>query len=440
VTSSLTLLQPMNESSDSLRRCLLVAGSVGPERVPARPDRDDSRWFEPLHIRKDAASREAIAEQVLVGADVVVAPTWLTHRRALMPLGETRNARAWTQAAIRLAREGVELGLERREEAREAASDDAGDGESPRAPERPTPLVVAVLPALDEDPEPGTGRLLPRESATERDYRDQVGSVADAEPDAILVEGQRTSAESALAVDTSVATGLPTWAAAPRDVAAASDDGQLLARWAQGMELAGSTLLLLPAPATRSARVADDAEVPWGGLIDAAAIAKGGASEMARTWLDARAAAVGILDGAEGATLREARAAIDEVQQAALDAEDIAQDRWHMHVARAAGMAAGGVALWLGPESSRPLPQGFVWVTLDTAEWRRLPDDHYRLIVESMAETGSTVGPAELGRLLGDRGVLVIASESSPVSSEDLRLISIDADDAPSVAIYRREG
>ncbi len=57
-----------------------------------------------------AAARERIAAQVAAGADVVVAPTWLTHRRALLPLGETRRAAAWTADAVRVAREAVEIG------------------------------------------------------------------------------------------------------------------------------------------------------------------------------------------------------------------------------------------------------------------------------------------------------------------------------------------
>ena len=60
-----------------------------------------------------AAARERLAAQLTAGADVVVAPTWLTHRRALLPVGETRQARAWTAAAVRVAREAIEIGLER---------------------------------------------------------------------------------------------------------------------------------------------------------------------------------------------------------------------------------------------------------------------------------------------------------------------------------------
>ena len=169
----------------------LLAGSVGPERVQARMDPDEPRWFEPLHVRDEAAARTRIAEQVAVGADAVVAPTWLTHRRALLPLGETRRARDWTAAAVRVARDGVEVGLERRDAASLAAQDavDADGGSAPSPIALRAPLVGAALPALDDEPEPGSGRLLPRDAAADRDYRDQAGLLADMEPDFILVTG-----------------------------------------------------------------------------------------------------------------------------------------------------------------------------------------------------------------------------------------------------------
>ena len=189
-------------------RCRLLAGSVGPERIPARPDPDDTDWYLPLHLRHEQAARARIAAQVEAGADVVVAPTWLTHRRALLPLGETRRAAAWTAAAVRLGRQAVELGLERREErTAERADDDAADRG------RLAPLLAASLPALDDGTPGGEGRLLPREPATERDYRDQAGLIADAEPDLILVEGQPDEREGRIALAEAAQTGLPAWLA-----------------------------------------------------------------------------------------------------------------------------------------------------------------------------------------------------------------------------------
>ena len=134
-------------------RVLLLAGSVGPERVPSRRDPEQTDWYLPLHVRDAQAARERLAGQVTVGADAVVAPTWLTHRRALLPLGETRRAGAWTAAAVRTAREAVEIGLERRQEALAGVpEDDVRRG-------RPATLVAASLPALDDAPESEGGRL-----------------------------------------------------------------------------------------------------------------------------------------------------------------------------------------------------------------------------------------------------------------------------------------
>ncbi|MEA2026444.1 MAG: homocysteine S-methyltransferase family protein, partial [Chloroflexota bacterium] len=199
------------------RRHLLLAGSWGPERIPARPHRDDADWYLPLHIRDESAARERLAAQVAAGADVIVAPTWRTHRRALLPLGETRRAAVWTAAAVRVARDAVEVGLERRAELlADASADDVRRG-------RPEPLIAASLPALDDGPERGSGRLLPHEAATERDYRDQAGVLADAEPDLLLVEGQRDEAEARPATTEAAATGLPAWAALHPSALAAAD-------------------------------------------------------------------------------------------------------------------------------------------------------------------------------------------------------------------------
>jgi hypothetical protein len=108
-------------------RCRLLAGSYGPERLPARPNSDHADWYLPLHLRDPATARDRITAQIAAGADVVVAPTWQTHRRALLPLGETRRAATWTAAAMVTAREAIEIGLERRAEAMTDAEPDVPD-------------------------------------------------------------------------------------------------------------------------------------------------------------------------------------------------------------------------------------------------------------------------------------------------------------------------
>ena len=90
-----------------IERCSLLAGSVGPERLPAHPDPEHADWYLPLHLRDARAARERLVGQTVAGAAVVMAPALLTHRRALLPLGETRRAAAWTAAAVRLGREAI---------------------------------------------------------------------------------------------------------------------------------------------------------------------------------------------------------------------------------------------------------------------------------------------------------------------------------------------
>ena len=56
-----------------IERRSLLAGSVGPERLPARPDPEDADWYLPLHLRDRGAARERLAGQIVAGADVIVA-------------------------------------------------------------------------------------------------------------------------------------------------------------------------------------------------------------------------------------------------------------------------------------------------------------------------------------------------------------------------------
>src|SRR5690606_33957881 len=93
----------------------ILAGAPAPDRRSFPRPGSVARWFEPFHVRQPDVARGEIASQVATGADVVLAPTWLTHRRALEAVGESRRAQAWTTAAVRLAREAVETGMERLE-------------------------------------------------------------------------------------------------------------------------------------------------------------------------------------------------------------------------------------------------------------------------------------------------------------------------------------
>ena len=196
----------------------LLAGAPWRDRLrPPRPT-DAPRWFEPIHVREPARVRQALAAQVEAGADVITAPAWLTHRRALMEIGESRRAAEWSRAAVQLAREAIEEGLSRRGERATANAI----------------LVAGPLPDLDARPESGSGRLAERGAAADRDRDAQAGILADAGVDLILVEAHSSVEAGTRATAAAAATGLATWATVP---AAAADD---IAAWAERS--------LLPAP------------------------------------------------------------------------------------------------------------------------------------------------------------------------------------------------
>jgi hypothetical protein len=394
-------------------RRLLLAGSFGAERVPVRLNRDEADWFKPPHIRDERSARERIATQVACGADVVVAPTWLTHRRALLPLAETRNVAAWTAAAVRVARDGVEIGLERRAEA--AAITDADQART----ERSRPRVAASLPALDDEPEPEVGQVLPREAATERDYRDQAGVLADAEPDLLLIEGQREEAETRLAMAEAVDTGLPVWAALGHQALATT----ALEEWIERCRALEVERLLLPRPLERWSAAAENT-IAWGGY--------GLAPDEVRDWLDAGARIVACLDGATIASLQPLRAKIDDYESAEVAATRASERRWLDHVARAASMAPGGAAVWLGAAPNAPLPVGFEWLIVGASDAPHLPTDHYRLVVAPEPTAGA-------GGLLEYGGLLVRSGAARVHGEAMLQLVSVDDSADPPLAIYRRE-
>lgn len=395
-------------------RRLLLAGSVGPERVPARPSPDEADWYLPLHLRDGSAARARLAGQVSAGADVIVAPTWLTHRRALLPLGETRRAGAWSAAAVRVAREAIEVGLERREEAQaETPPEDSGA-------DRPQPLVAATLPALDDEPETATGRLLPREAATERDYRDQAGTLADAEPDLLLVEGQRDEEAARVGIAEAVQTGLPVWAALTTEALATTE----LEGWLDWAQAAGASRLLLPPPLAER-RAASDGDLPWGGVVPAV-------GDIA-DWLESGAGVMALLDGATRSALEAGRAAIDDFERAGIEAARASEQRWLQHVRQAAAMAPGGAAAWIGNTPHAPLPDGFDWIVMGAAGARQLPQDRYRLVVAAEAVE------ADLGRLLERGGIIASRLPTLAHSDVGLRVLSVDASADPTLTVYRRE-
>ena len=280
----------------------------------------------------------------------MLAPTWRTHRRALMDVGESRRAVAWTQAAVEVAREGVDVGLERR--AQDALPDEEVENPPP-AIVRAAPIVGGVTPILDDEPEPGTGRLLAREPAAARDYDEAAGHLADGDVDLILVETRVGDRGSRVAVEAAARSGIPTWVAAIGGDPEGPDGPvteSALATWVETSIDAGAMGLLFPdGSAALAARMAEAMAVPtWGGLVGevgdrAAESLDAGAS----TWLEAEARVVGLLRGARPERVAAIRATIDRRIQAELEREAAASQRWDAAVRRGASMAPGGAALWL---------------------------------------------------------------------------------------------
>jgi hypothetical protein len=427
----------------------LLAGSIGPDRRPVRPGATEPRWFEAPHVRDPRAARDRLADQVAAGADVVVAPTWQTHRRALLAVGETRQARAWTAAAVRIGRESIEVGLERAIDvtAEVGGGGAEGGGGGAEADDGPTasaasaspsavqrrlraaPLLAASLPALDETPEPGAGRLLSREAASERDYRDQAGLLADSAPDLILVEGQSTVGEARLAVEAALDAGLPVWVA----LDGLAGDGDAAARLTDALGGRSVECLLLDGvPPARP----PSSPPTWGGLLNASA-----AGTTAERWLDAGARVLAVLDGATPSRLGPVRAAIDRAEDLARQAAREDEERWWAHVRRAAAMAEGGAALWLlgrGEDAPRTeqLPGGFEWVVVPRGELHLLPEGRFRLAVSPPA-TGSSI--VDVGRSLDEGGILAWAGDPGASGAASLRIVIMDGSGSPGLAILRRE-
>jgi hypothetical protein len=253
--------------------------------------------------------------------------------------------------------------------------------------------------------------------------------MADAEPDLILVEGQRTFAEIRLATDAAVATGLPVW------LALSGLDGDGLARGVIELsaELPDATAIeriLLPP----SSRPPSDGLPPgWGGLARDAV--------EAAAWLERGADVIGLLDGATPSRLAPLRAAIDRVERADLERRRVAGDRWWAQVRRAAAMAPGGQALWLGGKPSLPggvrLPGGFEWFLPERADEPALPEGRYRLVVDPVGGPGAA---ARVERLLDRGGVAVLRGPVSAHEAARLRVLSVDEDTGPPLTILRREG
>jgi hypothetical protein len=366
----------------------------GPGSVP--------RWFEPFHVRQSQVARGELAAQVAAGADIVVAPAWLTHRRALETVGESRRAREWTVAAVRLAREAVESGLEHRE------------GE-----QRPV-LVAGPLPDVAARPESAAGHLLPASASAERDAHDQAGILADAEVDLVLVERRSTFEAARRATETAADTARPVWTAIA--IAGATDEPPLPERLAM-LAASGATGVLLEPPGaadgpgataaprtTESLAAAGSRDTPsLGVLAELPPLAPSDGDLDA--WLRAGALVLGIASGASPRALRplaEARDRILAAHRERVGAERASLAGW---VRDAASRAPGGRALWLGPAEVGP-PWGFDWTTAGADPPPSLPEAVFRLVIALVP-----VDPVLAARLV-ERGGVVALGDAGPADAE----------------------
>lgn len=389
---------------------VLIAGSAEGEREAPVPGPEPA-WFQPLHVRDPAAARRALAARVARGADALLAPTWLTHRRALLRVGESRRAAEWTTAAVRVAREAADEGLAM----------------------RPTDLpqthvtVAGVLPRLDAWADESTGRRPTARTARAADLHELAGVLTDAGSDVLLVEDQGNAASWAEAVRSALAAGVPVWAAV--DVARAMEGPTIEA--IGSCSGVGTYALLVDA--------GDDADAGiWARTITALRTTTGldlggllpaGASDadlaaMVRSALEADAWAVGLATTATPERLGIVRAAMDEVageREAAREAADVA---WRQCVEQAAQQAPGGRAVWLADEPPRQPPPSFDWTLAPWSDLPRLPVGAFRLVVSD----GGRAGVPALSHLLDEDGVLVArGARAGPMRElEILRVIETD--------------
>ncbi len=351
-----------------------------------------------------------MSAQVAAGADVLLAHTFLTHRRALARVGEARRARELTHDAVVLARHAAEQGRDSRVQDAPWASDPV--------------LVAGVVPLLGDDP--GGGRLGPVDAAIARDLHDHTGLLADAGVDIILVEGHPSEghpslAEIAVAVRAARSVGIETWAVIPLD-----------SLHFLPYDLAAPEAVLVRVQARAAVERIMDAwastEVPHGVMIDHTAGDRegepnGGSAPALGDGLGALLAAgatlAGISDGATPDRLASIRTAIDAHQQERTGAQESEDEAWLDWVREGASRAPSGSALWLAVTAPHDLPDGWAWTMVTEAELPRLPNARYRFVVCP----APGIDPVALARVLEPGGVLVAVAQEPGQPGEPFRIL-----------------
>lgn len=396
----------------------LLAGTSADERQPPTHPGPEPEWYLPAHARRPNETRQRMAAQVSAGADVLLAHTFLTHRRALALVGEARRARELTHSAVVLAREAAEQGRDRRDQGMSWATH--------------TVSVAGALPPLGDDP--GSGQLGPLDMAVARDLHDHAGLLADAGVDLIVVEGPRTLAETPAGVRAGRSMGIETWAVVDHSALMrdredlGAPDAILLraataATTADGSGLRGSWEgphgVMVDALFDRSARGAADRSSH--GAADRSAHGAADDDRALRDLLAAGASVLGIGEGAAPDRLAIVRAAIDEHELTRAAERDSETSRWLDWVARGAAMAPPGTAAWLAEPPPTTFVPGWQWTVVPLAEIGLMPAEHYRLVVAETSEPAieQLCLPLEVG------GVLVARSERSAPLPDELRLLDL---------------
>ncbi len=376
----------------------LIAGTSSGEQLPPGHPGPEPDWHLPAHARDPKAVRERTAAQVVAGADILLAHTYLTHRRALSRVGEARRARELTRAAVLLARDAAEQGRQRRD------------------PERPwaaSPVWVAgVLPVLGEDQ--GSGRLGAADAAAARDLHDHAGSLADAGVDVILVDGPRTAGETAIAVGAARSMGIDAWA-----VVAPGPAGLML-------EERGSPEAILLSVGEELPRSPEGIEAfrsagPGARGVLLKAEADASLRQAAAGWLAAGAILLGIAAGAAPERLVILRVALDDHDLARAAQRDTEASSWLDWVGRGAALAPPGRAAWLAERPPSTLTPGWEWTVAPPGEIRLMPAERYRLVVSETFEPAFE----QLALRLEMGGVLVAWSERSIPLPDDLQLLDL---------------
>lgn len=391
---------------------LVVAGSSGTERLPPSRATPSPLWFQPEHVRDRGPATERLQAAAEAGADVLVAPAYRTHRRALMSVGESRRAAEWTRAAVEVARVAAERAAERSAATRvpEHGSDpDTGDA-PPMAPSSALIPALVAGPMGPLEPDRSEGASEPGGTADEDHERAEL--LADAGADLLLIEGSRSIAAARSAIEAATATGLPVWVgfaitASGRHL----PSGETLQEaWQELAPLGAGPVALSPRslPQARdvldlAGRVVDRKLALW--LTPDEPLT----GEQVAGWLGSGARAVGLAAGAVPDRIGLLRRAVDVRVTASAQQRAEVDAAWHAAVADAARRAPGGRAAWLGAEPDTLA--GFDWVAVSIAEGPRLPAAAFRLVVVDAA--GEDPG-TPMDHLLHPGGYLVLRSRTRP--------------------------